>query len=169
MSADTPPSGTLGATFARLAGFLRTQPSAMAASIALGILAALLGLTWQCGVAALILEALEPEPDRARMGWIVGAVASLVVAGRLAFLGSTALSHRIAIDVQRDLRLAVAAHLARVPLSVSERYGAKALRRLIVDDIESIEDGVAHLVPEASANFAAPLIVLIGLFALDWR
>ena len=44
MSADTPPAGTMGATCARLTGFLRTRPRAMAASIALGILAALLGL-----------------------------------------------------------------------------------------------------------------------------
>lgn len=166
---DAPPAAGLGATFLRLAGFLRTQPGAMTASIALGLLAALLGLAWQFGVVWLILEAMEPAPDATRMGWIVAGIAGLVVAGRLAFLASTALSHKIAIDVQRDLRLALAAHLARVPMAVSERYGAKALRRLVLDDVESVEDGIAHLVPEATANFTAPLIVLVVLFALDWR
>lgn len=166
---EAPRAAGLGTTFARLAGFLRGQPRAMAASIALGLLAALLGLAWQLGVTWLIVEALEPAPDRGRMGWIVAAVAALVVAGRLAFLGSTALSHKIAIDVQRDLRLTIAEHLARVPMAVSERYGPEALRRLILDDVERIEDGIAHLVPEATANFAAPLIVLVALFVLDWR
>ncbi|MCJ2129807.1 ABC transporter ATP-binding protein [Methylobacterium sp. E-045] len=163
------PAGSLGSTFLRLAGFLRTRPKAMAASIALGLLAALLGLAWQLGVVWLILEAMGPAPDRARMGWAVAWIAGLVVAGRLAFLGSTALSHAIAIDVQRDLRLALAEHLVRVPMAVCERYGPKALRRLVLDDVESVEDGVAHLVPEASANFTAPLVVLGVLFALDWR
>ncbi|WP_018262960.1 ABC transporter ATP-binding protein [Methylobacterium sp. WSM2598] len=166
---SSPPAGGLGATFARLAGLLRTRPRAMAAAIAFGLLAALLGLAWQLGVTRLILDALEPAPDRARMGWTVAGIAALVVAGRLAFLGSTALSHSIAVDVQRDLRLALAEHLARVPAAVFERYGGKALRRLVLDDVESIEDGIAHLVPEATATFTAPLIVLVGLFALDWR
>lgn len=168
-NADAAPTEGLGSVFTRLSGFLRTQPKAMAVSIALGLLAALLGLAWQGGVALLIVEALEPAPDRVRMGWTVAAIAALVVAGRVAFLGSTALSHKIAIDVQRDLRLRIAEHLARVPMAVSERYGAKALRRLIVDDVERVEDGIAHLVPEATANFTAPLIVIVALFALDWR
>lgn len=166
---DAPPAAGLGTTFLRLAGFLRTQPKAMAASIALGLLAALLGLAWQLGVVWLILEAIGSAPDGARMGWAVARIAGLVVAGRLAFLGSTALSHKIAIDIQRDLRLTLAEHLARMPMAVCERYGAEALRRLVLDDVESVEDGIAHLVPEATANFTAPLIVLVVLFALDWR
>ena len=84
-------------------------------------------------------------------------------------MGSTARSHRIAIDAQRDLRLAVAAHPVRVPLSVSEHDCAEALRRLILDDIKRVEDGPAHFVPAASATFTAPLIVLVGLFDLDGR
>ncbi|GJE76563.1 ABC transporter ATP-binding protein [Methylorubrum suomiense] len=172
MSADAPNAPvayTLANTFIQLAGYLRTQPLAMTVSIALGLIAALLGLAWQLGVVWLIVTAWEPTPDMAGMGWAVAGIAGLVVAGRLAFLGSTALSHKIAVDVQRDLRLALAAHLAQVPMAVSERYGASALRRLVLDDVESLEDGVAHLVPEASANFTAPLIVLVVLFALDWR
>ncbi|WP_083468076.1 ABC transporter ATP-binding protein [Methylobacterium tarhaniae] len=164
-----PPAGGLGATFARLAVLLASRPWAAVSSIALGILAALLGLAWQFGVSLLIIETLEPAPDGARMSWTLAAVAAAIVAGRLAFLGSTALSHMIAIDVQLDLRLRIADHLARVPLSVCERYGTEALRRLIVDDVESVEDGLAHLVPEATANFVAPFVVILALFALDWR
>ncbi len=159
----------VGATLARLFDLLRTHPAAMAGSIALGLLAAFLGLAWQLGVYRLIVEALAPIPDAGRMAWTVGLVAMLLVIGRLAFLGSTALSHRIAFDVQRDLRLRIAEHLARVPLAVTERYGAKALRRLIVDDVERVEDGLAHLVPETTANFAAPLVLIVALFAIDWR
>ena len=40
---------------------------------------------------------------------------------------------------------------------------------MVVDQVESLERPVAHLIPELTANIIGPILILIYLFILDWR
>jgi ABC-type multidrug transport system fused ATPase/permease subunit len=158
-----------GWTLGRLLALIREHPGTMSASIMLGVIAALCGLAWQIGIFYLIIAALRGDrlwPDSALA---LGAIALTLVLGRLCFLAATSLSHFIAIGVQRDLRMRIAEHLARVSLGATQRYGIAQLRQLILDDIEAIEDGIAHLIPESTSNFVAPIVMLPVLVLVDWR
>ncbi len=98
-------------------------------------------------------------------------LASLIAVGlrHLLFSLATGFSHTIAFEVQESLRLALAEKLARVPLGFFDTRSKGELRTLLLDDIETIEDGMAHLVPELSAALIAPLIALLAVAVLDWR
>ena len=44
-----------------------------------------------------------------------------------------------------------------------------SLKSTIVDRIEDIEPPLAHMIPELSSNVLLPIVVVISLFAMDWR
>ena len=43
------------------------------------------------------------------------------------------------------------------------------MKQIIVDQVESMERPLAHLLPEMTANVLGPVCILIYLFVLDWR
>ena len=43
------------------------------------------------------------------------------------------------------------------------------MKQVIVDQVESMERPLAHLLPEMTANVLGPVCILIYLFVLDWR
>ncbi len=141
----------------------------MMVSIALGLIAALLGLAWQLGVVWLIVTAWEPTPDMAGMGWAVAGHRGLVVHGRLASSARPPCPTRSPSMCSGDLRLALAAHLAQVPDG-----GFRTLRRQPPCAGSSSTMSRASRTAlriscrRFSANFTVPLIVLVVLFALDW-
>ena len=43
------------------------------------------------------------------------------------------------------------------------------MKQVIVDQVESMERPLAHLLPEMTSNLLAPVCILLYLFFLDWR
>ena len=43
------------------------------------------------------------------------------------------------------------------------------MKQIIVDQVDNMETTLVHLFPEMTANIAGPVLILIYLFALDWR
>lgn len=100
--------------------------------------------------------------------WALGMLLS-ALAGVVLFGASTTVSHYIAADVQRDRRQAIGAKLKSVPLGLFSSVSPTELRKLIVDDVEKFEDGVAHLIPELTAAFVGPLALFTIMLVVDWR
>ncbi|MCE8421859.1 ABC transporter ATP-binding protein, partial [Rhodovulum sulfidophilum] len=68
-----------------------------------------------------------------------------------------------------SLRLALARHLARLPMGwfLGKRSGGA--KKLIVDEPERMELIVAHGLPEGVSSLGTWLAVTIWLFVVDWR
>jgi len=78
-------------------------------------------------------------------------------------------SHEAAYDTLMGMRIKFAEKMMKLPLgSISER-GTGSYKKNFVDDIESIELILAHLIPEGLPYVIAPLLVYIILFILNWR
>lgn len=43
------------------------------------------------------------------------------------------------------------------------------LKSIIVDQVESIESTLAHLIPEMTSNLLVPIAIVVYMFILDWR
>src|SRR5690606_15248406 len=79
------------------------------------------------------------------------------------------LAHMGAFAIQHRLRLAMARRLGEVPMSFFAGRGSGSLRRTLTDDVNSLEGFFAHMLPDAVAAAAVPLVALAMLFAADWR
>ncbi|WP_036772231.1 ABC transporter ATP-binding protein [Photorhabdus australis] len=94
---------------------------------------------------------------------------SFTFAAMLTFSGSTFVSHLIAADVQADVRRNISSKLKSVPLGFFTRTDSTEIKKMMLDDVEQLEDGIAHIIPEMSATLFGPLIALSAMLAIDWR
>lgn len=146
---------------------IATYRQRMWLSIVLGVLSALCHLLPPAAAAGIAAALLAGNTNLA-VYWALAMLGASLAAVVL-FAGSTMVSHYIAADMQHDQRLKIAAKLRRVPLGVFAHLSPAALRRILIDDIEKLEDGIAHLIPELTAAFVAPLSMLAIMAVLDWR
>ena len=82
---------------------------------------------------------------------------------------STMLAHVSAYTILEGLRRQVAQKLMHAPLGSVLSKPIGSLKSTIVDRIEDIEPPLAHMIPELSSNVLLPIVVVIALFAMDWR
>ena len=79
------------------------------------------------------------------------------------------LSHIVAFDAIYRLRLAIARHMARLPLGYFTSRKSGDAKKLVIDEPEKLELIVAHGLPDGVSGLATWLAVSIWLFAVDWR
>ena len=79
------------------------------------------------------------------------------------------LAHVSAYTILEGLRRQVAQKLMHAPLGSVLSKPIGSLKSTIVDRIEDIEPPLAHMIPELSSNVLLPIVVVIALFAMDWR
>lgn len=80
-----------------------------------------------------------------------------------------ALSHKAAFSILKDIRFEILEKLPKLPLGTVIDTNSGKLKQIIVDQVESMETTLAHLLPEMTSNIVGPICVLIYLFILDWR
>lgn len=78
-------------------------------------------------------------------------------------------SHKSAYNLLEEIRLKILNKLPRLSLGKVVDMSSGQIKQIIVDQVESLERPVAHLIPELTANIIGPILILIYLFVLDWR
>lgn len=92
-----------------------------------------------------------------------------VIVGSVLMGAALALSHLAAFRLIHALRLALARHLARLPMGWFLGRRSGGAKKLIVDEPERLEVIVAHGLPEGTSAIGTWAAVTIWLFVVDWR
>ena len=79
------------------------------------------------------------------------------------------ISHKSAFAILKDIRMRILAKLPKLPLGTVMDTSSGRLKQIVVDQVDSMETTLAHLLPEMTANILGPVAVLAYLFILDWR
>jgi ATP-binding cassette subfamily B protein len=87
----------------------------------------------------------------------------------LLYFASLTLSHIAAYGTLYELKINFVAHITRLPLGFHIGTGSGALRKIMDENIESVESFIAHQLPDMIAAFTAPVVMLVLLFTVDWR
>lgn len=82
---------------------------------------------------------------------------------------STTISHTATFRSLGEIRDDISKKLFNMPLGDVMARSSGELKNIIVEQVDSMETSLAHLVPEFTANLAGPLLLLIYMFVLDWR
>lgn len=101
-----------------------------------------------------------------RLGWIT--MAGIGAFGLITY-AAMMLSHIAAYNILFEIRTALAAKLARLPLGYFNRRGSGGIKKVLSDDVERIELFVAHHITDVVQAIALPLLSFIFLFITDWR
>lgn len=121
-------------------------------------------------VAELLHNAAQPAmSDMALIRrWGLGALWSLL--GALVFLyGGSIASHISAFRILYSLRMRLAEHLARLPMGYHTRRSSGAIKKTLEMSVEKIEGFIAHQLSDFIGAVALMVIMLLGMFVLDWR
>ena len=109
--------------------------------------------------------ALEPAGAVCR----VAAIAVCGILYALLYVRGLALSHQAAYHTLENIRVSLQKKLEAQPLGTIQEKGVGVLKKMFIDDIESIELLLAHAIPEGISNVAVPVIVYIAMFFADWK
>ena len=92
-----------------------------------------------------------------------------IVANILLYFLAIFCSHLAAFGTLYDLKVLFATHLAKIPLGYHLTIGSGRLRKIMDENIESIEGFIAHQFPDFVASVTAPVVMVVILLGVDWR
>ena len=143
-------------------------------SALLSSLAAIASFIPYIAVYFMIREILNVFPDLVQLdmgrimnyGWL--ALAGIVANILLYFLAIFS-SHIAAFGTLYDLKVLFADHITKIPLGYHLTIGSGRLRKIMDENIESVEGFIAHQFPDFVASITAPIVMVIILIVVDWR
>ena len=120
----------------------------------------------------IIREVLEVAPDYAQAaqvvhnGWMAVLFAVLSI---LVYICGLMCSHLSAFRIAGNIRKALMAHIAELPLGFIGEMGSGKIRRIVNDSSAATETYLAHQLPDMSAAITTPICMMVMLFLFDWR
>lgn len=78
-------------------------------------------------------------------------------------------SHLVAFRVLYQTRIRLAHALSRLPLLTLNRYSSAELRNTVLNDVERMENFIAHHSVDIVSALLSPLVAALFLFWLDWQ
>ncbi len=102
---------------------------------------------------------------------IVHVAAIFICLTLYAVLYSTGLacSHVSAYNTLKNIRISLKAKLEKQPLGNIKEIGTGQIKKVFTDDIDQIEILLAHAIPEGIANVTVPVVVILGMFFVNWK
>lgn len=97
------------------------------------------------------------------------AIAVCGVLYALLYVKGLSLSHQAAYHTLKNIRVSLQRKMEGQPLGTIQEKGVGVIKKMFIDDIESIELLLAHALPEGISNVAVPVFVFIAMFFVDWK
>lgn len=141
-------------------------------SLALSVISAALALLPFVLIFFIIKEIIEVAPNYSeatgvvRNGWMAVAFALISI---VVYFGALMCSHLSAFRIAGNMRKALMAHIAKLPLGFIGEMGSGKIRRIVNDSSAATETYLAHQLPDMAGAIAAPIGMIIMLFLFDWR
>ncbi len=100
--------------------------------------------------------------------WCLAALAGYALRAILYAL-ALSMSHKATFSILKNMRERILAKLPKMPLGTVMDTSSGQMKQIIVDQVESMERPLAHLLPEMTSNILGPVCIFIYLLVLDWR
>jgi ATP-binding cassette subfamily B protein len=141
-------------------------------SILLSAVSAVLALFPFVFLFFIIREVIEVAPNYAlatqvvHNGWMAVLFAVLSI---LVYICGLICSHLSAFRIAGNIRKALMAHIAELPLGFIGEMGSGKIRRIVNDSSAATETYLAHQLPDMAAAIITPICMVVMLFLFDWR
>lgn len=103
---------------------------------------------------------------------VIGRIVAITLCGILYavfYVHGLELSHESAYHTLENIRISLQGKLEKQPLGTIQEKGVGTIKKMFIDDIETIELLLAHAIPEGLSNFAVPVFIFIAMFFVDWK
>ena len=141
----------------------------MTLSLAMACIGEIFGMVPYIVIAVLAAGLLENTLTLEAAAWLCAGAAICQVAKFLFTWRSSMMSHGIAFKALRTMREKMAEKMARVPMGTIVDTPTGTFKNRFVDNVNQLEDAIAHFMPELPSNVFAPVLAMAIVFAVDWR
>lgn len=168
-SAEKPRAPDYLASLKLVSRFMSGNRLTMATTLIIATLAVVCQLVPVWAVWRLVADILAGTVTAASVIRFTGITLAAVLVGFTGMGMALGLSHVVAFNTIYRLRLALARHMASLPLGfVADRPSGDS-KKLVIDEPEKLESILAHGLPEGISAVATWLAVSVWLFVVDWR
>lgn len=129
-------------------------------------LAPFLGVYW---IAQHLMQGTLHSLQNGTLWWIALGVLLSVLLKSAALSASLYFSHLAAYDILYEARMTLAKKLGTLSLGFFDRRNTGSIKRILHEDIEQMEQGIAHLIPDLVSGLAVPLLMTVAMYCVDWR
>ncbi|MDY2788008.1 MAG: ABC transporter ATP-binding protein [Atopobium sp.] len=154
---------------AKLFYFMQGDKPRMAVSLVLACLGEALGMLPYLAIALLAAGLIEGTLTLETAALLATGAACAHIAKFFLTWHSSMTSHRIAFKALRTMRESMAEKMARVPMGEIIDTPTGTIKNRFIDNVNVLEDSIAHFMPELPSNVFGPLLGFIIVFILDWR
>ena len=147
----------------------KKEHSKLKTSVFIASIGVIAGIVPYIAASRILIELLKGNEDfKIYSLWLGIGLLSYILKS---FLYSMALSvsHKATFSVLKDVRLRMLEKLPKMPLGEIISVPSGNFKQIIVDQVESMEKPLAHLLPEMTSNLLGSLSIFIYLLFLDWR
>ncbi len=159
---------------ARLLELAATKKPLMLGAVTLSSLASVASFIPYIAIYLMLRKIIHVWPDTQELDATValrygGMAFGGIILNIILYFMALMCSHLAAFGTLYELKINFATHLARVPLGFHILVGSGKLRKIMDENIEKIEEFIAHQLPDIVAAVVAPVVMIVILFAVDWR
>ncbi|MBQ9624590.1 MAG: ATP-binding cassette domain-containing protein, partial [Clostridia bacterium] len=101
--------------------------------------------------------------------WLIGSVLIFEALYALFYTYGLKFSHIAAYGTLENIRKHLQSKMEMQAIGDVQEMGTGAIKKLFIDDIESIELLLAHIIPEGIANVAVPVAAILAILLIDWQ
>lgn len=135
----------------------------------LAVLHAVLSLTPYVLVSYIVSEITQKSIDFTLVKSYLTYTLLAISSSMLLFFISGVLSHIAAFNILFELRSYITEKVGTLPMGYLSNRSSGALKKVLADDVERIENFIAHQIPDFVKAVSLPIITIGFLFSQDWR
>ena len=120
-------------------------------------------------VYSIILEIFNREISYNKIKSLVFIAILFIILGVAARILSGIFSHISAFNILYKIRIDLIEHMSKLNMGFFKKNMTGKLKKIINEDVEKLENLIAHQIPDLSSAFATPLIFLGIMFYFNWR
>jgi ABC transporter, ATP-binding/permease protein len=120
-------------------------------------------------VYSIILEIFNREISYNKIKSLVFIAILFIILGVVARILSGIFSHISAFNILYKIRIDLIEHMSKLNMGFFKKNMTGKLKKIISEDVEKLENFIAHQIPDLSSAFATPLIFLGIMFYFNWQ
>ena len=151
--------------------FAKLKKKELTLSVILSMTGAMLSVVPYLFIFYVIREFVY-KPDSIDLTYItkiILAVSGIILVKYFLVLFSFIFSHIAAFDLLYIIRTRVIEHIGKLHMGFWNSNNSGKIRKIIQEDVERIENFVAHSIPDIVAGIITPVVTISVLFFIDWR
>lgn len=159
-----------GSDFLRLIQIAGGKKIYLISSAFFATVSSIFALTPYVAIYFILIHLLDSGAVTSNYSYIskIAVIAAILTLLRFVLLfASIMLSHIAAFDILYNLRVKLSNHLGKLPMGFFTGTETGKVKKVLFEDIEEIEQFIAHHIPDIVGGIVTPLLVIGYLFTID--